>query len=102
MVENCAFFMSAMVKWVARHHALAAAGPGKPPPPGLPASAIPCVRVMPDHPFLKRLTGSVIFCLFCVQHAFQKDTTTASMDTVISEEQHDAGVGTFQAALRGG
>eukprot|EP00873_Tetraselmis_striata_P039016 jgi/Tetstr1/459280/TSEL_004679.t1 len=67
MVEYCAFFMSAMVTWVARHRALAAAGPGKLPPPGLPASAIPCVRLLPDQAFLKRLTGTVIFCLFCVQ-----------------------------------
>eukprot|EP00873_Tetraselmis_striata_P036182 jgi/Tetstr1/456446/TSEL_043174.t1 len=36
------------------------------------------------------------------EQALQEDTTTANMDTDRSEEQHDAGVGTFLAALRGG
>eukprot|EP00873_Tetraselmis_striata_P027258 jgi/Tetstr1/447522/TSEL_034902.t1 len=36
------------------------------------------------------------------EHAFQEDTTTASMDTDNHEKQQDAGFGTFMAALRDG
>eukprot|EP00873_Tetraselmis_striata_P036054 jgi/Tetstr1/456318/TSEL_004098.t1 len=36
------------------------------------------------------------------EQALQEGTTTAIMDTDKSEEQQDAGAGTFVAALRGG
>eukprot|EP00873_Tetraselmis_striata_P007559 jgi/Tetstr1/427823/TSEL_001795.t1 len=36
------------------------------------------------------------------EQALQEDTTTTTIDTDKPEEQHDAGAGTFLAALRGG